>query len=216
MVILLLVSCQVQVPVTEVLNVTIDRVTFQQGDPRATRNGQPLAYTFELSATRGVLGTPINHFAKEVTLVWNIDFTELAAAGVKGWPLHVYTYDEIAETWREVRSWFKKETNQLIATTPHFSIYSIGTGFDKIKQYVPTINGFEVDLQSGTASIAYPINLPLGPRGIGPQVSLSYNSGSIDRIDTAQQGSSTIGWGWTLSTSYIAASQHHFTNDKHP
>jgi RHS repeat-associated protein len=201
--------------VTDTLNVEISRVTFSQNDLKSTRNGQPIAYTYELTATHELGGEEVERFNQDVALIWNIDPTELASAGVIGFPLHVYTFNEDQGMWEEVPSQWKAETNQLVVLTPHFSTYTIGGGFEVVNQYVPTVNNFEVNLQTGTASINYPINLPEGPSGFGPKVSLSYNSGEVDRVDAAQQGSSAVGWGWSLSTSYIAASQHHF-GDYHP
>ena len=132
----------------------------------------------------------------------------MAASGVTGFPLHVYTYNETTGAWEEVNSQWDPATNQLVATTPHFSTYSVGNTFDVVNNYVPTLNDFETDLQSGSASVNYPINLPAGPGGFMPKLSLNYNSANVDRVDNSQQGTSPIGWGWTLSTSYIAATQH--------
>ena len=142
-------------------------------------------------------------------LVFKIDPAKLEDAGVKGTP-RVYTYDESQMVWVEVLSEWNPDTRELVATTPHFSLYAVGSGFDKVNNYLPTINNFEVDLQSGSATVNYPINLPPGPAGFGPKVALSYNSGNVDRVDINQQGSSPIGWGWSLSGSYVAASQHHW------
>lgn len=192
------------------LNVQAKRVKATKGDPKTTRNGRPLAYHYELTATRGKGGQKVEKFDKEVVLVWNIDPKELAAQGIRGFPLIIYTYNEQSQDWEEVPSMWNPQTNQLVVVTSHFSVWGADTAFDSLKNYLPSVNSFEVNLQSGTSSVEYPINMPDGPGGLSPQVSLSYNSGSIDRVATNQQGSSTIGWGWTLSTSYIAATQHHW------
>jgi RHS repeat-associated protein len=194
---------------TDTLNVLIEPRTFQEGDPRATRNGKPLAYTFELTATNALTGDPITGFAKDAVLSWTPDATVLAQAGITG-TLHIYTYSEQSSQWEEVPSQWDPATNQLIATTPHFSLYAAGGGFDKVNNYLPSVSNFEMNLQSGTASLNYPIDVPAAPGGFAPKVSLSYNSGGIERVDVSNQGPSSVGWGWSLSTSYIAATQHHF------
>jgi RHS repeat-associated protein len=204
------------VPATETLNVRVSSPTFVSGDPRATHNGYPLAYTYELTATKSSNGQQVEQFDEDVVLVWNLNPGTLAAAGVKGFPYKVFTYDEQRGAWQEILSRWNPQTGQLVATTSHFSLYAVGDGFDEVNNYVPTINDFEVDLQSGTASMNYGLDLPPGPGGLGPRVSLSYNSGSVDRVDVTQQGPSSIGWGWTLSTNYIAATQHHFVQDATP
>lgn len=193
------------------LHVKVAQKQFAKGDARAKHKGMPLAYIYDLTAKKGdAQGTPVETFGKEVALIWNIDLAELKAAGVEGWPLRAYTYDEQQARWIEIPSWWNEDTNQLVALTSHFSLKAVGTGFDKMNNYVPTLSGFEVDLQTGTASASYPINLPAGPGGFGPKVSLSYSSGNADRVDAGQQGSSSVGWGWSLSTSYVAATQHQY------
>jgi hypothetical protein len=203
------------VAVTDTVAVHVEPRSFPAEDPRATRHGQPLAYTFELTATHGVGGPRVTQFAQDAVLIWQLDAATLAAAGVSGFPLHVYTYNESAGEWEEVLSRWDPTTNQLVATTPHFSLYSVGSGFDVVNNYVPTLNDFELDLQSGAASVNYPINLPPGPGGFTPKLTLNYSSANVDRVDGSQQGPSPIGWGWNLSTSYIAATQHH-AGDYHP
>jgi hypothetical protein len=198
------------VDVTDTLAVQMQPVSFPPGDPRATRQGQPLAFTYALTATHGLGGPPVTRFAQEAVLIWNIDPPALAAAGVSGFPLHVYTYDEGRGYWDEVPSQWNPQTGQLVATTPHFSLYAVGGGFDVVNNYVPTLNDFEVSLQTGAATLKYPLNVPPGPGGFGPQVNLSYSSANVDRVDNTQQGTSSVGWGWSLGTSYIAASQHHW------
>src|SRR5439155_7120964 len=78
--------------------------------------------------------------------------------------------------------------------------------------YVPNVNNFGVDLQTGAATASFPINVPAGPAGFAPQIALTYNSRNVDDIDASQQGASPIGWGWSLSGSYVAARQHFFDN----
>ncbi|MDQ5823766.1 MAG: S-layer homology domain-containing protein [Chloroflexota bacterium] len=202
------------VATTATLHVQVTPRQFGKNDPKGKRNGQPLAFAYELHARNGnAQGQAVARFNRDVSLIWNIDHAALQAEGITGWPLHVYTYDEERDAWTEVPSWFNHDTGQLVARTPHFSEYAVGGGFDKVNNYLPAVNNFEVDIQSGTASTSYPINLPPGPGGFGPNVSLSYSSGAVDRVDQGQQGSSSVGWGWTLSTSYIAASQHEYVSE---
>lgn len=196
------------VPETDTVRINISRLP--NGDSRAYRNGHPLPYTYALTATREFGGQRVEAFAKDATLVWDVSPSALQAAGISGFPLQVYTYNEQKEKWEPVRTQWNPATNQLVASTPHFSLYTVDPIFENVKNYVPSVQNFEVDLQSGASTIQYPLNLPPGPGGFGPKVSLSYNSGNVDRVDAAQQGASSVGWGWSLSTSYIAASQHHF------
>lgn len=81
------------VAVTDTVAVQLEPRSFPAADPRATRDGQPLAYTFELTATHGVGGPRITQFAQDAVLIWQLDAATLAQAGVLGFPLHVYTYN---------------------------------------------------------------------------------------------------------------------------
>ncbi|MGI8586122.1 MAG: hypothetical protein ACR2M0_00320 [Chloroflexia bacterium] len=127
-------------------------------------------------------GGSVTRFQKDVDLVWQIDPAALAAAGVKGWPPRVYTLDEQQSAWVEILSRWDAASGSLIVTTPHFSLYAVGDGFDMVNNYLPTVNNFETNLQSGSASIQYPLTLPPGPGGFSPKVSLSYNSGAADLV----------------------------------
>jgi RHS repeat-associated protein len=195
---------------TATLDVQVKKVAPKKGDPKSLRKGRPLLYNYELTAISGKTKKKVDKFSKDVVLVWSVTAKELAAAGVSGSRLVVVTYDEQRQDWVEVPSLWDPATNQLIAVANHFSSWGVDNAFDKVKNYLPSVNNFEVDLQSGTANVSYPLNLPAGPGGFGPKVSLSYNSGNIDRVAPDQQGASFVGYGWTLSTSYIAATQHHF------
>lgn len=200
---------------TSSMIVKTERVTYSSSDPRASRNGAPIAYAYDLTATDSVTDEPIEQFAQDVILMFDLDNSELEAAGVEG-SLRVYWYNEEVGQWQTVPSVWEPTKGQLLAFTSHFSEYSVSAIWDKIANFIPSVKSFEVDLQSGTASTTYPINLPSGPGGFGPSVSLSYNSGNVDRVDITQQGSSSVGWGWSLSTSYVAASQKTFSDGADP
>ncbi|MDQ3707367.1 MAG: PA14 domain-containing protein, partial [Chloroflexota bacterium] len=201
---------------SNITTVKAQRAKLPKNDPRGTRKGRPLAFIYDLTATNKSKNTRIHQFDKSVVLIWNLDRAALEAEGVSGWPVYAYSYDESKKQWEEIPSEYDPRTGQLIAVTDHFSLKAIGDGFDKVNNYLPTVNDFEVDIQSGTSSVEYPIELPAGPGGLQPQVNLSYNSGNGDRVDNNQQGPSPIGWGWTLSSSYIVAVQHEYTTTNPP
>ncbi len=106
------------VALTDTLAVQVQPRSFPAADPHATRNGQPLAFTFELTATQGLGGPRVTQFARDAVLIWQIDPAALAAAGVVGFPLRVYTYNETVGAWEEVLSRWDPATSQLVATTP--------------------------------------------------------------------------------------------------
>jgi hypothetical protein len=66
-------------------------------------------------------------------------------------------------------------------------ILSLPAGGGAVSGIGPT---FDVDLNTGTASSSIPLELPPGPNGIRPELTIRYHSGAGDGI---------LGMGWTLS-----------------
>jgi RHS repeat-associated protein len=188
----------------------------QKNAKKTAAGGRRLAYAYEIVATHAQgsadtkKGAHVDQLNKPAVLVWKVDPQVLALSGVTGFPLRAYMYNEKKQSWEEIPSTWDSDTNQLIATTSLVGLAAVTDSFDIISNYLPTIKNYETNLQSGTANVGFPIELPPGPGGFGPRVMLSYNSGSIDRVDISQQGPSSVGWGWTLSTNYIAAIQRHY------
>ncbi len=58
-------------------------------------------------------------------------------------------------------------------------------------------NSFQTDIHSGSFVYAYKIAIPLGTKGLTPQISISYNSHS------AKGKAGWVGFGWDISLSYI-------------
>jgi len=78
---------------------------------------------------------------------------------------------------------------------------------------LPSVKGSASDGFTGSASTAYPIELPPGPAGLEPSVSLSYSSGSVDDLFTGvetkwrndavhpyQKQAGIVGLGWNLNS----------------
>jgi RHS repeat-associated protein len=63
---------------------------------------------------------------------------------------------------------------------------------------------WEVGLQSGSFTYDYPIDLPPPPYGKAPELSLEYNSGSVDgRTSAENTQASFVGLGWELNPGFI-------------
>jgi hypothetical protein len=129
--------------------------------------GRPPLSLFSLEATdigtaetvdifRDNLEIRIRHDAKD----WEIIDPE---------SLHLYYLNEKSQ-WEIVPGAFNRETNELVATTNHFSVYG--------EQGCPNIVGpgrvmaSQVNLQSGAATYAYPLELPPAPGGFQPKLEL--------------------------------------------
>lgn len=70
--------------------------------------------------------------------------------------------------------------------------------------YLPTIGDFQVAGFTGAATYDLPIEVPPGPGGLQPELSLSYNSQVIDQATTKMQASD-VGMGWSLNVGSIEA-----------
>ena len=66
------------------------------------------------------------------------------------------------------------------AMVDHFSDFQFGDGSSPSSAFLPSLQGFQVSSFTGAASYSYPIDVPAGPGGLKPSLSLSYSSGATD------------------------------------
>ncbi len=139
-------------------------------------------------------------FERPVTLI--LDLNWLKAQGVSGSSVILWTRETITDSWQMVPTEFDATHNRLVARLQHFSYFK--TGSDQTAQWLPSTRAFDSDRFTGAASLSYPIEVPPGPGGLAPALSLSYSSNTVD--DTYQSGpptastsqASTVGYGWSL------------------
>jgi hypothetical protein len=67
---------------------------------------------------------------------------------------------------------------------------------------------FNVDLNGGALTASYPIDVPEGPGGLKPPLSLVYNSAGVSEQHSAQGAAPWTGEGWTLSLGAISWAEH--------
>jgi RHS repeat-associated protein len=67
---------------------------------------------------------------------------------------------------------------------------------------------FEADLSGGALTASYPLNLPPGPKGIAPPVSLSYSSAALSDQHSPQGAAPWVGEGFSLSMGSISWAEH--------
>ncbi len=67
---------------------------------------------------------------------------------------------------------------------------------------------FNVDLNAGSLSAGYPIDLPSAPGGLLPPISLSYSSESVTEQHSPSGAAGWVGEGWNLSLGSINWSEH--------
>ncbi len=66
---------------------------------------------------------------------------------------------------------------------------------------------FENDLHTGDLTTGFPIDLPAGPGGLTPPVTLSYSSGAISSTHNVQAAAPWVGDGWSLDPGEITWSE---------
>lgn len=75
----------------------------------------------------------------------------------------------------------------------------LSTSAPELGEHGYPLGDFNVDKLTGAATYSYPFALPPGRKGLTPTLGLSYNSGNKNNF-------SPVGYGWELSTTYIARS----------
>ncbi len=174
------------------------RVSFKALDkPVYGVPGKRMVNMFELNAEavdRG--GAPVTVFDEDVEIEFAVP--ALGMNGLNLSSLGLYYRDESTGEWIEVPSKFVVDPlPRFIAKIRHFSIFGYQAG--------PNISGpgavagFQNDLHSGAAMISLPIEVPPGPGGFAPKISLSYNSNSPNEMKDPADLGSWVGIGWRLN-----------------
>ncbi len=68
---------------------------------------------------------------------------------------------------------------------------------------------FEAGLSGASLTAGYPIDLPAGPKGFKPALTLSYNSAGVNDQHNAQGAAGWVGEGWNLSLGAISWAEHY-------
>jgi hypothetical protein len=69
-------------------------------------------------------------------------------------------------------------------------------------------DSFEVQLSGGSLTTGYPLDVPAGPGGFTPPVSLVYNSAGVSDQHNAQGAAGWVGEGWNMSLGAISWAEH--------
>jgi RHS repeat-associated protein len=156
---------------------------------------------FDLNAKTKANGTAFSKFSQSLQI--SIQNTPQDLAGIDPASVRLYYQDDKTLQWIPITSSkLDPKTGILTATTDHFTNYG--------EQGNPNIVGpqrimaSQVDLQSGTGTFSYPLDLPVAPGGFQPKLSLSYNSGSADEMKSQMAVASWVGIGWSCSLGQIS------------
>ncbi|NOK71559.1 MAG: hypothetical protein GFH25_541324n2 [Chloroflexi bacterium AL-N10] len=175
---------------------------------RATTSAEPDQHGFEpfvLTATDEA-GQQVESFAKDMTI--NLSYTpeQLAALGISEGDLTLFRYDEAAQTWLPLTTEVDRDALTATANASDVGTFALASDWMPSDAYIPSLQGFQVGLFTGSTSYNYPLELPAGPGGIRPELALSYNSGATDG-EGGLRFNQQAGWsgrGWSLDTGSVA------------
>lgn len=158
---------------------------------------------FEVTAQSEASKTEIHTFAKP--LQFSVKYDEASLTKPEE-ALSLYTYNEAEGNWEPLYSWIDAEANILYAYSDHLSYFATGlSDFDAARP--PFIENIQTGGFSGSATYAYPLQLPPGPGGLQPSLTLSYNSQVVDE-STSHTQASWVGMGWSLDGGRITRNSH--------
>ncbi len=163
--------------------------------------------TFYLSAVDDV-GQRVRQFSRPITITLDYTLEQLQGLGIAEGDLTLLYYDEAPSVrqWVPIDTRVDPATQTVTVAVDHFTAFQLSDGSSPSSAYIPSLQGWQVDLYTGSVSYQYPIDVPAGPAGIKPNVALSYNSASTDG-KPGMRGparSSWVGKGWSLDTGSIA------------
>ena len=170
---------------------------------RPPQNGQGLGgLPFELLAVGQASGQEIRQFNQPVTI--EVKYTGKPAAD-EG-TLTLFYYDEEMQTWRPLATQVDRQGRRLIAQSDHFTLFDFQAQNWEAAR-LPSMEAFQVSGFTGAAAYNFSIEVPPGPGGLQPSLSLSYNSQTVDGSSSRGQAS-WVGMGWSLDTGYIQRSMN--------
>ncbi|MCL4531583.1 MAG: hypothetical protein M1582_00035, partial [Actinobacteria bacterium] len=109
----------------------------------------------------------------------------------------MFYWNEEGGFWAFVPSTQDLKARTIVATPDHLTDYSISDA-NQIEPDLPSLKGYQMDLQTGAATVNYPIDVPPGINGLQPRLSLGYNSQNKTARAGKYDQASTVGWDWTL------------------
>jgi hypothetical protein len=162
-------------------------------------SGTGMVNLFELNARLVSNDEKFSQFQKglEISIFHSPD--ELAGLDIDS--LNLYYLDEKTRQWVPIPSKLDRETLILTATIDHFSYF--GEQANPLQNGPGRVMAAEVNLHSCTSTYSYPLELPPGPGGFQPSLTLTYNSGSVDDMKNKRDMGSWVGIGWSLNPGRI-------------
>jgi RHS repeat-associated protein/uncharacterized repeat protein (TIGR01451 family) len=171
---------------------------------------------FYLEATDGT-DQDVHQFSAPVKIRFHYTPEQLQALGIMEDNLTLYWFDDSQPgggTWTPAQTEVDSTSHTATGLVDHFTPFLWGDNSSPSTGYIPSLQGWQVNLYTGAATYQYPIEVPAGPGGMKPQLQLTYDSSATDgpgaRWYLRQAG--WAGKGWSLDNGYIALNR--MTADK--
>jgi RHS repeat-associated protein len=163
-------------------------------------HGRPHLGTFYLEAF-DEQGKSVRTFDAPLTIRVRYTPEQLAARGIAESDLTLFYFDEEQSRWIPLPTTVEPATGIAWATVDHFTPFTLGDGSTISTTYVPSLQGFQVGTFSGAMSYGIQIEVPAGPGGLKPVVSLSYSSAASDGPGGLRElwQAGPVGKGWSLN-----------------
>jgi len=163
--------------------------------PLTGSTGTRMLKLFELNDRYSNSLEKVAKFNKDLTISINHQPGELERVDINS--LRLCYLDDNSRKWIPLsNSKYDRETMVLTATVNHFSYF--GEQADPIFNGPGRITVAGTDPHTGAAVFNYPIELPPGPGGFQPQLTLAYDSRVADEMKNKRASGSWVGIGWAL------------------
>jgi RHS repeat-associated protein len=160
----------------------------------------PLVALWQLDAVAPGRGDAAVHsFAGDLTITLRFSPDDLLGRDPE--TLRYWSFDEATKEWVSSPGSVNVVSNMLVAKANHFSLN--GATASPIVDTAPLLQGSNVGLQSGSASLGIPLEAPAGRSGMAPSLKLSYDSMRVEEQRSYTSLSGWTGMGWELGTGSI-------------
>ncbi len=159
-------------------------------EPARSLSGHP----FEITARQSLTKRAISHFDKNLEI--EVSYAEDDIPAALESDLKLSWYNPQSGGWVSLPTSVDTTTKTLTAVSDHFTVFDYSVDNWQASK-LPTLDASQVSAYTGAASYTLPLEVPSGPGGLKPDLSLSYNSQVVDSATTLAQAS-WVGMGWSL------------------